>query len=51
MVGRTWLQEHEEDDLTVLISKKQTGIKADVLRLACFPLLSQVDLLSSITSL
>lgn len=32
MVGKTWLQEHEEDDLIVLIFKKQTGMNADVLQ-------------------
>ena len=37
MVGKTWLQEHEEDDLIVLISKKQTGIKADVLQACLLP--------------
>lgn len=37
MVGKTWLQEHEEDDLTVLIFKKKTGIKADVLQACLLP--------------
>lgn len=34
---KTWLQEHEEDDLIVLISKKQTGINAGVLQAFLLP--------------